>query len=395
MPAAIASRARRKTGYLPSLDGWRAIAIFAVICAHDPDTHGIGFLSTRRLHQVGWAGVDLFFAISGLLICSRLLEEERMNGRISLRDFYIRRVFRIFPPAYMFLLVALALGLLQQIPYGVSATIAAFLMVRNYWGVYSGVPPNELLTDHFWSLSVEEHFYLILPAILVFVRRRILLLSILSAAAFSWFILFIRYGTVTNSLSLSRTDLRLHGLLFPALLALLLSRPRARTFLIRWVRPWFWIGAVLLLSLAVHKISLPLRIAIVGVCFPFLVMSTMIHPESIASRVLEWKPIRYVGRLSYGIYLWQQIFMFRPDTTQWPFATLQTFPFNYLALAGCAVASYYLLEKPLIAAGHKLAPPVTPGRLDLEPEPEQPREPERESFRPYPATLRISEGQPE
>src|SRR5207253_2643990 len=132
--------------------------------------------------QVGWAGVDLFFAISGLLICSRLLEEEQMHGRISLRDFYVRRVFRILPAAWAFLAVCAALGFMHQIPSSVPATLASLLMTRNYWGVYSGVPPNELYTDHFWSLSVEEHFYLLLPAILVFVRKRILFLAILSAA---------------------------------------------------------------------------------------------------------------------------------------------------------------------------------------------------------------------
>ncbi|HEY3823298.1 MAG TPA: acyltransferase [Bryobacteraceae bacterium] len=315
----------RKPSYLPGLDGWRAIAIFAVICSHDPDSHGIGFLNTWRMHQVGWAGVDLFFAISGLLICSRLLEEEQMNGRISLRGFYTRRVFRIFPAAYAFLAVCLALGFSHQIPGSLPATLAAALMIRNYWGIYSGVPPNELYTDHFWSLSVEEHFYLILPAVLVFVRRRILLLAIMSAAAFSWFLLFIRYGKVTNSLSLSRTDLRLHGLLIPALLALVLARPGIRDFARRWVRPWFWIALVCILGTTIHRLSLGLRIGVVGICFPFLVLSTLLHPQSIACRILEWKPLRYVGRLSYGIYLWQQIFMFRSAPIRWPFAALQAF----------------------------------------------------------------------
>jgi peptidoglycan/LPS O-acetylase OafA/YrhL len=96
-----------------------------------------------------------------------------------------------------------------------------------------------------------------------------------------------------------------------------------------------------------------------------MVASTMIHPYSLACRVLELPPFRFIGRLSYGIYLWQQIFLFRPASTHWPFAVLQTFPYNYIALLVCATTSYYLFEKPLIKVGHRLAPPATPGRIDI------------------------------
>lgn len=360
---------RQKNRYLPSLDGWRAIAIFAVVSAHDPDPHGFGFLTTNRIHQVGWAGVDLFFAISGLLICSRLLDEEQIRGRISLKDFYIRRVFRILPAAYLFLAVATLLSFFHQLPRAIPAMLASALMLRNYWGVYSGVPANELYTDHFWSLSVEEHFYLLLPAILVFVRRRIALLIGLSVLAYAWFLHYAFFGHPDTTLSLSRTDLRIHGLLIPAVLALLLAKPKVLSAARRWLRPWFWIGIICILAITLHKISLATRISIISVCFPFMVASTMIHPRSLACRFLELPPIRYIGRLSYGIYLWQQIFMFRRETIHWPFAMLQTFPWNYVALIFCAVTSYYLLEKPLIKVGHRLAPPATPGRIDIGSEP--------------------------
>jgi peptidoglycan/LPS O-acetylase OafA/YrhL len=84
-------------GYLPTLDGWRAIAVLCVILFHD-SLHSYGVLSTAWFHEHGSFGVDIFFGISGLLICSRLLEEEDKYGRISLRRFYVRRAFRILPP---------------------------------------------------------------------------------------------------------------------------------------------------------------------------------------------------------------------------------------------------------------------------------------------------------
>jgi peptidoglycan/LPS O-acetylase OafA/YrhL len=354
-----------RSGYLPSLDGWRAIAIAAVIFAHDPDEFGPGRISTAHLRPYGWAGVDLFFAISGLLICSRLLEEERMNGSIALRDFYVRRFFRIFPPAWLFLTIYLVLAFLHQLPMGLAATGAAVLMIRNFWGAFGGDPPNEVYTDHFWSLSVEEHFYLILPAIMVFAKRRVQIVAWLTAAAATWFVFMARFGTSTGNLFLSRTDLRIHGLLLPALLALLLARPDFRAATVRWLRPWLCITVTCLLMLALRKFPLSIRLLQAGLCFPLLVASTMIHPSSIACRVLEWKPLRYVGRLSYGIYLWQQIFLIRGVMVHWPFVALQQFPVKYIGIFACSAVSYYLLEKPMIAWGHRLAPPATPGRRDV------------------------------
>jgi peptidoglycan/LPS O-acetylase OafA/YrhL len=152
--------------------------------------------------------------------------------------------------------VASVLGILHQTPWSLPAVLASLLMVRNYWGVYSGVPASELYTDHFWSLSVEEHFYLLLPAVLVFVRRRVALLAVLSVIAYGWLFHFLLFGHITNNLSLSRTDLRIHGLLIPALLAVLLVKPPVLAFAHRWLRPWFWIGLVVVLGLAVHKLSL-------------------------------------------------------------------------------------------------------------------------------------------
>src|SRR5438309_1226291 len=96
------STANSPNARIPSLDGWRAIAVFSVIAYHD-QVHHIGILSNSLWHEYGRLGVDLFFAISGMLICTRLLEEEAALGQISLKGFYIRRFFRILPPAFAYL----------------------------------------------------------------------------------------------------------------------------------------------------------------------------------------------------------------------------------------------------------------------------------------------------
>jgi peptidoglycan/LPS O-acetylase OafA/YrhL len=105
--------------------------------------------------------------------------------------------------------------------------------------------------------------------------------------------------------------------------------------------------------------------------FPFIVLSTVLRPESYVSRALEWAPLRFVGRISYSLYLWQQLFFvvghFAAGTRlDW----VDRAPVNYLFTFACALLSFYFIEKPAIRLGHRLAPPPTPGRTDLQERPE-------------------------
>jgi len=105
---------------------------------------------------------------------------------------------------------------------------------------------------------------------------------------------------------------------------------------------------------------------IVPLVAPLLLLSTVLHPHTVAGRVLEWAPLRALGRISYGIYLWQQLFY----NGYYPYANgflhhLQTRPWNLVSTLICATASYWLLERPLIRLGHRIAAPATPGHSDL------------------------------
>ena len=360
----------KRSGYLPSLDGWRAIAILSVICYHDR-VHQFWIFTTSLIHQYGDLGVDLFFAISGVLICSRLLEEERMTGGISLKGFYIRRLFRICPPAWLYLMAYVVLSLFHLLPVDVGGVLASFLMVRNFWVGVAGDVPRTWYTIHFWSLSVEEHFYLILPSLLLFVkRRRAVLLGALSVAVMIWVTLVTHFTALQKTGIVLRTDMRIHALLIPAMFAVLLTRQKVRAFATRWLHPWvamvlFLAAFTLLTRTHVHLLSLA-TMFVIPVGFPLLVISTMLHPKSLGCRVLEWWPLRFVGHISYSLYLWQQMFFAGGRApASWPLSVLQIFPLNYLAAFACAAASYYLVEKPLIRVGHRLAHPATPGREDL------------------------------
>lgn len=98
--------------------------------------------------------------------------------------------------------------------------------------------------------------------------------------------------------------------------------------------------------------------------FPLMVITTMLHPEAWIGRLLETRPFLFIGRISYSLYLWQELFfLHRKDDSSLRF--LQSAPWNLIAVLVCAILSYYVVEKPLMRLGHRLAPPATPGRNDL------------------------------
>ncbi len=345
--------------YLHSLDGWRAIAITFVLFDHAPPLH------KRFLHVLqgrGNAAVWLFFAISGLLICSRLLQEEASTGAISLSRFYLRRVFRILPPAMAYLVVVAILGYVAIIPLNKSAWLASLFFYRNYWGALVAPSSASWFTGHYWSLSVEEHFYLLLPAILVFLpsarRRALLILSllliVLNVASFA---IPSFYPWITSD---ERTEFCLLGLLVPALYAIYLASANIRRHAAHWLRP-IYVVPLGFLVLATHPLHLHnpylnlfQLVTIRAVVNPLILLSTILHPESFLTRALELAPLRFVGRISYSLYLWQSLFLAQNWVYSGPIHRLQSPILAVPCIFLCAVASYYLLEMPSIRMGQRI-----------------------------------------
>jgi peptidoglycan/LPS O-acetylase OafA/YrhL len=356
----------RKSGYIPTLDGWRTIAVSAVILFHARPIH-FGIINLTRLQNFGDRGVQLFFAISGILICSRLLEEQRMCGQISLKGFYLRRIFRIQPAALVFLFAIALLALAKTIHPTLSATLGSLFSFRNIWDSLSlPASPDDRYTAHFWSLAVEEQFYLILPFLLVISRKHLLrTLLPLTTFAVIWPPIAHHLGLASDLFAYKRTDLAIRDLLVPALLAFALTRPAFRERIFRISRHGALIWAVALaiivsqLLLGGHPTSL---ITCIG--FPLIVINTMLHPQTWLGRILESPAFVFGGRISYSLYLWHELFFIHRPETSW-LRYLQLTPVNLLATISLATASYYLIEKPLMRLGHRLAPPATPGRKDL------------------------------
>lgn len=151
---------------IPSLDGLRALSVFAVILGHT-NSEWLDRIPFNRLFRDGERGVVMFFVISGFIITHLLLKELAQQGRISLKRFYLRRTLRIFPPFYVYLLTIAILSLLDWVQVTPASMLAAATYTWNYLPWAGG-----WVIGHCWSLTLEEQFYLLWPGCIAIFGRR-------------------------------------------------------------------------------------------------------------------------------------------------------------------------------------------------------------------------------
>lgn len=283
----------------------------------------IGYLAGH----LGGLGVALFFAISGYLITTLLLEDQNLRG------FYVRRAFRILPPAYLYLIVV---AIAEPLRRGELASAAFFY--SNYWA------DRSWYTAHFWSLSMEEHFYLLWPVLLVClgVRRALIAASVLIAITALWRPWSLAHIQLPYP-ALQRTDMRLDAFLFAGILAILLRGPYRVQLLHVLTAAWFRILSSLTVlaawTWALAGSAPATGTLIESALLPAILLSLVHWPGSAVFRFLESAPLRWMGRISYGLYLWQQLFL-APSAEAFLTRVALTF--------AAATASYYLMERPLL-----------------------------------------------
>jgi peptidoglycan/LPS O-acetylase OafA/YrhL len=337
---------------LPTLDGWRAIAIMLVLLDHlaggiarDKQT------TPSALFLHGQTGVNIFFALSGLLITWKLLEEQQQTGKVSLAHFYCRRVYRIFPAAFAYLSVMGLLSLAGWLPTTRLDLAAAVLYFRNFiplaWPSFSNA--------HFWSLSLEEQFYLFLPVTLLGlgVRRfRFLAVALVTlCGAWRWYYFNMMAAPDPGMSIRFRTDFRIDGLLCGCLMAIALQNEDVRSDVRRVLATPAWLVLLAAFAGLAYRAGEYTLLA-ESVTLPLLVAGTMLSPRALPARILEWKPLRWVGKISYSLYLWQEVFLLCPLKPRL-LQPLHRFPLNIIATFACAALSYYLVELPMVRRGRR------------------------------------------
>ena len=327
-----------------SLDGLRAASILAVVWHHTHDGIAGWPISVR-----GFLGVDLFFVISGFLIVTLLLRERRRTGTIALRKLYVRRFLRIFPPYYLTLALVAAVAFLK--PGNSSALIRHELPYACFY--LSDLVPMSSMLAITWSLSVEEQFYLVVPALERLARRAapaILLVAwvLVSLPPFGRFPGLALPGFFRQT--------TFGPILLGVLLAHVLDHPRGYRWVARVVD--HRASSLLALALVLLTASIPaddisgwIRLVIHGALL-LLVASCVVRERSALAPALSLWPLRRIGAVSYGIYLYHLIVRHGVDKVM--ARTGQTSPlllFAGTALCTWAVAelSYWTFESRILA----------------------------------------------
>ena len=326
-------RAGAGDGRIDALDGLRAVAIVAVVAYHADVSWVRG----------GFLGVSLFFTLSGFLITRLLLDEHAHHGRIALGAFYARR-FRRLAPAAVVVLVMTSLVLVVDGLWSSELQrdlVAGLTYSSNWQQVTAGHGYGSMFGMaspfmHFWSLAIEEQFYLVIPAVAVLALRRstrrfaTVLAACLAAAWFAG-----QVGPVATRYF--RTDVRALELLAGCLLAVLSTRVGRHSRLDRLPGlPLLAIFLALCAAISVTDPRLYTFVLPVVAAVSCLLVVTACRPSTRLARVLSWSPLVVIGRLSYAIYL-----------VHWPVDVLVGDALTRLVLtAALAAALHYVVERP-------------------------------------------------
>lgn len=359
MPRASAQTETPRPGYLPGLDGLRALAVLAVLLYHAD----IAWLPG------GFLGVEVFFVVSGYLITLLLLTEYRKRGAVSFRNFWQRRARRLLPALFA-MLAAVLVWMVVFLPDEVATlrgdVVAAFTYVTNWYLIaaqksYFETIGRPSLLQHLWSLAVEEQFYLAWPLIFAFLLVRLktrgaLLVLMLGALLSALWMGFLYHPDTDPSRVYYGTDTRAFGLLIGAALAFVWSpqpseAKRARR---HWALDGIGIAAFAGLVIAFlfmdefNPFLYQGGMLLVSVATVFLI-AAVVHPKSpLVGPILGIGILQWIGLRSYSLYLWHwPIFMLTRPQLDTTLEGASLLGFRFAVTFALAEISFRFIESPI------------------------------------------------
>lgn len=350
------------TNKILGFDGIRGLAVLSVVLTHLHIFKRIqdkGLLSTKIVQSIdGSAGVQAFFILSGFLITYLLIKESSKNGHISIVNFYIRRTLRIFPLYFFILLLITIIHIFgDQVTNWKSisfATLYSYNFIPKPW--YSGV------LGHTWSLAVEEHFYFIWPFVYIsagFKSRKLLLILIgFSTISFLLNMYLNQQEWIKTNFFIGRWSfIAGFNIAFGCIFSILIFGSYKTSVVKKYLSNFIvlCIGIILWFS----SLWLPDVISYIvkytrGLGLAITISWIYLNQGSFITRTLEFRPLKYIGMISYGIYMYQGFFLstgpYRATTQSWP-------PNQYIGLLLLIIVapiSYHFFEKPITNMKSKL-----------------------------------------
>ena len=359
-----ASTKRHGSKYIPALDGLRAFAVIAVVLYH---------MSASALPG-GLLGVTIFFVLSGYLITGILIREWSQTGKIDLPRFWIHRVRRLFPAIVFMLCVVLIITALvapDMLTKLRNDLFAALFWFTNWWYIFQDLSYFEAMgapspVTHFWSLAIEEQFYVVWPPLLLLlfkgkVKKQNIQKIVLALALVSVVLMVVLYVPDGDpSRVYYGTDTRAFSLLIGAFLAFVLPahricghgrkglKPKQREVIgivgivccvgivivmlfIDGYSPFMYYGGILLASVLTGGLIV-----------------SLVDPHNAIAKAFSWRPLVYVGKISYGIYIWHYpILLLMTDFNSAAETPFWWFIFEALVVLGVSAFSYHFVEQPI------------------------------------------------
>ena len=333
---------------LPQLDGFRAVAVGLVTVFH----------GTQARFSGGFIGVDMFFVLSGFLITALLVQEYEMRGQISFSKFYLRRLLRL-APALLALLVINTVFVVALSPDRAKqfcASAASLFFVMNWVVAFSFPCVGNL--GHMWSLGIEAQFYLVWPALLLAAvvlkgRTGVACLAIMLIVSCVAWRTYLVLGGSPPTRTYNGFDTRADTLFIGCLLAVLPYQRFALAAQRSWLVPASFLSIIALLATWDAKWVHLGGFTVVALSAAWIITALMAPGSSALVAALRTWPAVYIGRISYGIYLWHLLFASALFGIGVPYAYVLA-AIIPLSIAAASI-SYSLIERPFLGLKDRLS----------------------------------------